>query len=575
MRELKNTYQLWFPIIFFSAVLTVTASFFLIKYTWGLGTNWGSFIEHFDVISLILKDVLTFELSSFYQYKNYIIESNYTFKWLLHILIPLFICLFLSMLIVFKWLWVKGGIDKAIHIRGSRLIKGRFAIKHARKHFKKELKKSTCGGLKLHPEITISETQEAGNILATGAQGSGKSTVIKAGLNQLLERGDQAVIYDAKQEYTELFLTKKNFLINPTDKRSICWDIMQDVQTPEQARQIASSLIPDNTKEPFWSNGAKEILTGCFIILLNKDGTWSWADLKKVLELSFTDLKEQLKWFHPKAAHLIEEDSKTTQGFISIISTELNWIDYVADVWSTQSTKKFSIRRWVNGAYNMQGLIIANDPRYAAISKPLCNVVLAILTDELLSFADSDKIKIWLVLDELADLPKTKYLEKWLSLGRSKGARTLAGTQNISQLQSIYGDKNTETITSLFSNIVALKVGNSAETARKIAENFGKRLVKRATINFDSEGKKSTSFSQGEEYVVRPEELMQLPSADRKGVKGYLSIQGWEAVYELVWPYFKNEKVAQAHVPVQLNQKHEETETKKLKRGSRGRNRAC
>lgn len=571
MRELKNTYQLWHAIVFVSTLLTLVASYFLIHFTWEFGTDWGSFEAHVQMMLLIIREIFNFKLNSFYEYKEYLTDNGYVLQWLLHILIPFFTSLLVSLLVTFKWLWIKGGIDKAIHTSGSRLFKNKFANKHAKKALKKELKNNAGKGLNLHPHIRISEIQEAGNILVTGAQGSGKSTVLKPILKQLLKEGNKAVIYDAKREYTETFLLKPNYLFNPTDNRSLCWDIMCDVQTPEQARQIATSLISEDTKEPIWSNGAREILTGCFIVLLNGDGFWSWSELKILLDLPLEELKKKLTWFHPKAANLIEEDSKTTQSFLSIIATETHWIDYVSTVWTTDSNNKFSIRRWVNGAYDIKGIIIANDPRYSAISKPLCNVVLNILTDELLSFADNEESRFWLVLDELADLPKTKSIEKWLALGRSKGARTLAGTQNISQIQSIYGDKNTETITSLFSNIVTLKIGSSLSTAKKIADNLGKRLVKRATINFDKEGNKSTSYQQSEEYIVRPEELMQLPSPNKKGVTGYLSVSGWNAVYELVWPYPELESIAAAHVPVELHDHSLET----LARGSRGRKRKC
>ena len=216
-------------------------------------------------------------------------------------------------------------------------------------------------------------------------------------------------------------------------------------------------------------------------------------------------------------------------------------------------------------------MIIANDPKYTAISAPLCSSVLSIVVREVLSLPDSDKRKQWFILDELADLPKTEALEKWLSLCRSKGARTIAGTQNISQIQAKYGDKSTETLTSLFSNIITLKVGSSAETAKKVADNLGKRLVKRATINFDKEGSKTTSYQQSEEYIVRPEQLMQLPSPNKKGITGYLSVSGWNAVYELVWPYSELEAIAAAHVPVELHDHSLET----LARGSRGRKRRC
>ncbi|MEY8214745.1 MAG: hypothetical protein RPR97_09715, partial [Colwellia sp.] len=70
MRELKNTYQLWFPIVFFSVSLTFITSYFLVKYTWQIGTDWGTFEEHLNMLPLFIKDLTVFKLTSFYQYKN-------------------------------------------------------------------------------------------------------------------------------------------------------------------------------------------------------------------------------------------------------------------------------------------------------------------------------------------------------------------------------------------------------------------------------------------------------------------------------------------------------------------------
>ncbi|MEY8214743.1 MAG: type IV secretion system DNA-binding domain-containing protein [Colwellia sp.] len=430
-------------------------------------------------------------------------------------------------------------------------------------------------GIYIHPEIAISSLQEAGNLLITGAQGSGKSTVVKPIVNSISSTKYLNLIYDSKREYTALFYKEKSLLLNPTDKRSVYWDIAADVTTPEVAYEIASCFISRSDKEPIWGDGARLILTGCMVSLSNLKGNWSWNDLNIMLDKPVEQLVALFDKHYPKASKLISENSKTTDSFIMELTTQLSWLNSVAKIWTKESDHRFSITKWAQGQYKAKSLIIANDPKYAAISVSLCSAVLSIVVREVLSLPDCNKRKFWFVLDELADLPKTEALEKWLSLCRSKGARTIAGTQNISQIQEKYGDKATETLTSLFSNIITLKVGSSAETAKKVADNLGKRLVKRATINFDKDGSKTTSYQQSEEYIVRPEQLMQLPSPNKNGVRGYLSIGGWNAVYELVWPYPKLKVIAKEHLPVDLNENNNVTEFNRLKRGSRGRNKAC
>jgi len=76
MRELKNSYQLWHAIAFVSTLLTLGTSYFLIRFTWELGTNWGSFEAHEQVMLLIVREFFNFKLTSFYEYKELILVGE-------------------------------------------------------------------------------------------------------------------------------------------------------------------------------------------------------------------------------------------------------------------------------------------------------------------------------------------------------------------------------------------------------------------------------------------------------------------------------------------------------------------
>jgi hypothetical protein len=140
MKEIKNTYQLWEAMIFFSFILTILITFFLMKYTWSFGTEWGTFEEHAQVWKVILLEAKHLKTSSYLQYKNFIIENDFLMDFFIHTGLPFLSSFIGSSIIIVKWLWVKGGIDKAMHISGARLYKNKLAIKHAKKRLKKELK---------------------------------------------------------------------------------------------------------------------------------------------------------------------------------------------------------------------------------------------------------------------------------------------------------------------------------------------------------------------------------------------------------------------------------------------------
>jgi hypothetical protein len=140
MNDLKNTYQLWFPIIFFIVLLTLLSSYLVMKFSWSIGTDWVAFERHVYTWQVITKEFINFNDEAYLNYKRYVVNRGYTNDLLIHTLTPFIISLISSSYLVFRWLWVKGGIDKAIHVSGPRLYKDKFAIRHARKSLKKEMK---------------------------------------------------------------------------------------------------------------------------------------------------------------------------------------------------------------------------------------------------------------------------------------------------------------------------------------------------------------------------------------------------------------------------------------------------
>jgi len=195
-------------------------------------------------------------------------------------------------------------------------------------------------------------------------------------------------------------------------------------------------------------------------------------------------------------------------------------------------------------------LIIQGDLSAPVLSAALVTAMMSITTGLVLSKPDNPDEKIWLVLDELGNLNKSQSLTRSLSLGRSKGISTIAGTQSLSQIQSIYGDREAETILSLFGNVIALKLGPSGGSAESASQALGKRRVEFITKSRNEKGDISHSLQQESMAIVPPEAIIHLPQPTKKhGVDGYVLISGLNAVYKVHWPIYTNfKKVAEARV---------------------------
>lgn len=429
------------------------------------------------------------------------------------------------------------------HISGPTVLRGREAFRHAKKWRRKE---SGMSGIKLHPKISISALRELGNIFIFGQQGAGKSTIIKFMLEQLLQRDDSLFIYDEKREYTEQFYTGSEVLISPGDKRSAFWDISKDITDEASAKAVASVLIQSSTQDKFWTDAAQVVLTGVLISLMKGGKQWSWQDLKDLVFSNAENLHEVFEQHYKAGLNLVEPDSKTTLSILTTLAIELSWLPALASHWKACPVG-FSLTTW-QSVENSKRLIVAGNPMSYEMSAAICSALLSLLANNIIASPDSDTQRFWFVLDELGNMPKSESLKKLLTLGRSKGVRTIAGTQAVSQLKSIYGENDAATILSLFSSVYALRTGPIGDSAKVASETMGTKRVEHQVKSFDVLGKESTSSQQTDMQVVTSEEIIHLPRLNRK-ISGYLLINGFEVVYRLDWPIKNWRKIAESFIP--------------------------
>ncbi|MCZ5880131.1 type IV secretion system DNA-binding domain-containing protein [Vibrio parahaemolyticus] len=450
--------------------------------------------------------------------------------------------------LTYKFIYASGCRELTVHLSGPVRLKGRLAKKHAREKLNRAVQGDPMGnGVFLHPNVQISMRQELGNILVYGQQGSGKSTIIKPIVQGIRQRGDNVFIYDRKNEYTQLFYDADSLLVSPFDTRGVQWDLAKDVRNEQDASLIAECLI-EETEDPLWSTGARLLLTGYMVILLNIKNECSWYSLAGLLSKPEGEILPMLRTHYPQAAVFISQNSKTSQGFLVTLMKELHFLRQLRAVWRPKARDMMSIRDWVENKSSLpKTLIFAHDESSPELSQKICNAMFRLMVSHTLVLEDSDDRHIWFCLDELSSLRKNDALEKWLRLGRSKGARTIAGVQAISQIRGIYGHDVTETILNLFGNVIALRMGASGESAKYASAAFGEHEIERQLFSRDDTGRSSVSYQVSYEPLVRSEDLVSLEYSSR-GVTGFMSIQGWGAVYEMQWPFVDIPVVADAVV---------------------------
>ncbi|WP_330110341.1 type IV secretion system DNA-binding domain-containing protein [Methylophaga thalassica] len=529
--------QEWGLILSVVAITFLLLNSALIYMTWHIYSAWGSFETHMSIIGYAIKEaIFNQSLQGWQYYWQQISNNGWDIDFVLHVGIPTLISTVLA-LFAGSLCYYPGGRDRLQHISGPKLYGHKMAIKHAKQQLKLESSQHSKLGLMLHPGITISRVRESGNIFVGGAQGTGKTVFITPLIEQVIIRGERAFIYDEKREFTKLFFDKNStVLIAPWDERGQAWDISSDAKNATQAELIAEHLVMDS-KDPLWSSGAKMILAGLIEILNNTKKNWGWVELAKILSLNEVTMNSLLGKYYPRAARFIAENNKTTHSFFVQLIGSLGWIYTLAQAWPRAYEGGFSMTQWTASPKTKKKVILVqSDKRYKNLGAPIANALIALMTSNILSQINTTDREIWLFLDELANLPRNDSLKEWMSLGRSKGCRIVAGTQSISQIQEIYSERGADSLLNMFSVFVSMRLGAAGETATYTAKAFGERQVERPSNSPGSNGEALINWHRERQALVTASDLIHLPQAGASGVEGYLMIPGWQSVYRLRWP---------------------------------------
>ncbi|UNP89052.1 type IV secretion system DNA-binding domain-containing protein [Aeromonas encheleia] len=514
-------YQQWGLMAGLFFILVVVGQVIQINLLWPTN-DWGRFTDHATYFGKGIWLLLTqHSWTSIENYFNSFATRDVRNKMLLAAVGSLSISSLFSFILTKTILWEPGGRKKIIKINGPTLYKNASLTTGLKL---RRLKNSQRSGIAVHPNVTLSKKEAEGNLFVFGQQGSGKSVVIKTVLEQIVNNGGIAVIYDEKREYTELFYDPiDTILIAPWDKRSAVWDISKDLRFEEDFELIANILVSDRAEDTTWSNGARAILAGILAVSsANGPSNWGWQQVVENLSLDTLSLRSALDRHYDRASRFVENESKTTHGFISTLMTDVAWLYSLDKAWADTGKRLFSIRDWLDGKEpKIKKIIVQAHPELKYVGAPLCNAMIGLMTKIVTAKPDHGAAHTWLVLDELGNLPKNDSLKEWMSIGRSKGCRTLAGTQSISQLHKTYGEHDTDTLLNLFSTIIALRCGATGGVAEYAAKTFGEAIYERPTYS-ENQGQ-AASWQKETWRLVTPSDLVNLPQSTPQGVTGYIT----------------------------------------------------
>ena len=443
--------------------------------------------------------------------------------------------------------WTISTRQNVRHLHGLRLY---FDPRQAARSFRPLL---GGPGVRVHPQVQIGMSAECAHFLILGGPGSGKTTTLWTILQDVIARGDRALVLDFKGDFTR-DLPKPITLLAPADARGTRWALGQDIRTRLDASALAETLIPLGAGEPIWAQGARGLLVGLLSHLQTTRGTsWGFQEIAELAARVLVDYKLLvsiiIKEHPPAKAFLMGADSKTTASFLGQLSGALTHVIElgVSDFAIPKDKGGWSVQWWLRGGYKGPKVAVLGwQPSSKELSQAFAASLIEQVVRQLSDLPDcspSDR-RVWLILDEAAQLGKVPSISDALVTLRSKGVRVVLGLQSIAQIEQSY-DRQTLSIWSGATDTKILCRLKSKEDQRFASELLGKRTVERYshTISQQSAGAgptRSGSWHRQDEAVMPEADFGHKLGPTKNGVRALVFAGGASGAALLDWPFHQS-----------------------------------
>lgn len=299
--------------------------------------------------------------------------------------------------------------------------------------------------------VPLPEDLETRHVALIGSTGSGKTTALRQLLDGIERRGDSAIVYDTSAEFVAHYYDPErgDAILNPFDQRGAFWSPFNEIAHPADADRIAAQLITakEDSEGDVWTSTAR-LLVANIMRALWREGRGDLPSLLAALQAtSKADLKIWLAG--SSSARTFEDDAdRASASVLFMLSEAVNLLQYLRATPGPGET--FSFRDFFKGLDQIQGpkpwIFVPRKEDYFQATKPLLACWLECAAGAMLGLDPHASRRVWMVLDELPDLPKVENLRRLLPQGRKFGAAAVLSFQAIGQMRSRYGRDGAEAL---------------------------------------------------------------------------------------------------------------------------------
>ena len=172
------------------------------------------------------------------------------------------------------------------------------------------------------------------------------------------------------------------------------------------------------------------------------------------------------------------ENPKTALSVRAMLTAHLGALEFLPD-----TGNPFSIRDWIGKEDGGGFLFLTSRGDQHASLRGLISTWLEIAVNAMLSLAQEQERRIWVILDELPTLHQVPSLQPGLAESRQFGGCFVLGVQVIPALRDLYGRNGAETVSGLCGTRVVL-ASPDRDTAQWSADSLGRSEVEEVAEGF-------------------------------------------------------------------------------------------
>ena len=332
------------------------------------------------------------------------------------------------------------------------------------------------GALRLG-EVPIPQDLETRHAALVGSTGSGKTTAMRQILDGVEARGQCAVIYDTSGDFVAHYYRPQrgDVILNPLDQRGAYWNPFCEIIHPADADRVAAQLVTESgdDSDNVWTTAARSLVANVMRQLWLEGRGEPAVLIETLASASKSELRNWLSGTSSK--RIFEEDAdRATASVLFMLSQTVSLLQYLK--LEPSGADSFSFQAFFAGLDDHEGpkpwIFVPRREAHFEAMRPLLACWLDCACGAVLGLEPHPTRRVWLLLDELPDMPAVDQLQRLLPQGRKFGAAAIITFQTVGQMRARYGKDAAEALLGCCNTKLFLQLAD-ADSRRWASQTIG------------------------------------------------------------------------------------------------------